>query len=179
MSGKIPIKIDRIGGDVAITMDLTHFESSATTIRTDIKAFKRDYLETIRSARSVDSAPSNTRRVATTQRWLACKILADFNRAKSNKFVITNYKEAYARDFDIPLRSIREYLDFGSNFAKSEVLDRIPFSLYAEIVFKMNGLKERGLFVSEKAKLVNMGTRNKLPNRDEYREYLKNLLTRS
>ena len=179
ITSKIPVRIDLIDGDVEISMGLNYFESSGTSIRTDIKTFKKDYLEAIRRAKDADSASSGTRRVTTTQRWRACKILADFNRAKANKFVITNYKEAYARDFGIPLRSIREYLDFGDNFTETEILDRVPFSLYAELVFRINGLKERGLFESEKAKLASMDRNDSIPNRDEYRRHLKDLLADS
>ncbi len=179
MAGKIPVRIDLIDNDVEISMGLNYFETSGTSIRTDIKTFRNDYLEAIKHAKGADSAPGGTRRVTTKQRWRACKILADFNRVKTNKFVIINYKEAYARDFGIPLRSIREYLDFGSNFAEDDVSDQVPFSLYAELVFRINGLKERGLFESEKAKLAVMGKNGSIPRRNEYRKRLKDLLTGS
>ena len=178
---KIPISIDYIRSDgqggIEITMDLAHFESSGASIRADIKKFKKDYLEAIANARNADSDKVKTRRVTTRQRWTACKILADFNEAKSNKFLISNYKKAYSRDFGIPVRSIREYLDFGKNFTEAEITDKIPFSLYAELIFRMNGLKAHGLFEVEKASLVQVARIGSVPNRDAYRERLKGLTT--
>ena len=177
---KIPISIDYIRSDgrggIEITMDLANFESSGASIRADIKKFKKDYLEAIANAKDADSDKAKTRRVATKQRWTACKILADFNETKSNKFLITNYKKAYSRDFGIPVRSIREYLDFGGNFTEAEVTDKIPFSLYAELIFRMNGLKAHGLFEAEKANLVHMAETESVPNRDAYRKRLKGLI---
>lgn len=55
-----------------------------------------------------------------------------------------NYNEVYARDFGVPLRSVRAYLDFGSSFSEGEMLDGVPFSLYAELVFRINALRRAG-----------------------------------
>ena len=178
---KIPIRIDWIGdgegiGDAEITMDLGYFESSGTSIRSDIRRFKQDYLEAIRQAREADASGDGKRPLSARRRWRACRILSDFNQKASNKFVVTNYKEAYARDFGIPPRSIRTYLDFGRSFEENEVVDQIPYSIYAELVFKMRGLRARGLFDLEKAQLIKMGMNGNPPMRDEYRKRLKGLI---
>lgn len=182
VKAKIPVRIEWIagegGGSAEIVMDLSDFESSGTSIRASLKKFKEKYEVAIAEARKSDPAGSGKgRSVPTKQRWRACKILSDFNSEASNKFEVTNYKESYARDFGLPVRSIRAYLDFGGNFSEDEVLDEIPYSVYAEIIFRMNGLRAAGLFDSEKKKLVEAGRAGNAPNRDEYRERLKSLVS--
>lgn len=180
MSEKIPIRIEWIagmdgGGDIEIIMKLDSFESSGTSIRKDIRQFKADYLQVIKTVKDLDVPLSGKRSLSTRRRWEACKILADFNHAAGNKFDIVNYKEAYARDFGIPLRSIRAYLDFGENFLDQDISDKIPYSIYAELVFRTHGLREAGLFDVEKKRLVEMGKAGKIPSRDEYRRQLKEI----
>ena len=181
---KIPVRIEWIadegGGSAEIAMDLSDFESSGASIRTRLKKFKKEYEGAIARAKKADSSGSEGKRaVSTRQRWKACKILADFNAKASNEFEITNYKTAYARDFGLPVRSIRAYLDFGANFAESDVLDEIPYSVYAELIFRMNGLRSTGLFDSEKKHLIESGMAGNVPSRDAYRERLKNAIKRS
>lgn len=180
LSSKIPVRIEEIGGaggdgagSVEVFMDLGGFEATGASARTDIKEFKAAYLLAVEEARRADAPSRGGRRVGTRKRWAACKILADFNLAASNKFEIVNYKEAYARDFGVPLRSVRAYLDFGENFSDGEVLDEVPFSLYAELVFRINALRRAGRLDAEKARLVEMGKSGRLPARDEYRRSLR------
>lgn len=182
---KIPIRIDWINdendtGGIEVIMDLGDFELSGSSIRSNISEFKKMYLSTVEQARKIDNkAASGRRNVPTKERWKACKILANFNDKIAHKFEVINYKEAYARDFGLPLRSIRAYLDFGKNFSDSEVLDKIPYSMYAEIVFRINGLKSKNIFEREKKNLIKMGKEGMLPNRDRYRSYLKSLINSS
>ena len=177
---KIPVKIDVVGDagggkkdSVEVFMELDELGATGASVRTDIEEFRTAYLKAVESARRADSQARVAGRVSTRRRWAACKILADFNRAVSNKFEIVNYKEAYARDFGVPLRSVRAYLDFGACFSDDEVLDEIPFSLYAELVFRVNELKRAGRLDAEKARLVEMGRSGSLPARDAYRRSLK------
>lgn len=179
---KIPVRIDVVGDagggeqdSVEVFMELVELGATGASIRNDIKEFKAAYLEAVEAARRADSSARAAGRVGTRQRWAACKILADFNRSMSNKFEIINYKEAYARDFGVPLRSVRAYLDFGSCFSDGEVLDEIPFSLYAELVFRVNSLRRAGRLEAEKARLVGMGRSGSLPARDAYRRSLRDL----
>ena len=177
MGGKIPVTIETVGGDggrsVEVFMNLDDFESTGASVRTDIKEFKASYLKAVEAARRADAPARSGGRVGTRQRWAACKILADFNRVASNKFEIVNYKEAYARDFGVPLRSVRAYLDFGACLSDGEVLDEIPFSLYAELVFRINALRRDGRLEAEKARLVKLGRAGRLPARDAYRRSLR------
>ena len=178
LADKIPVRIDKIdGGDgkgsVEVFMDLDGFEAAGASVRTDIREFKEAYLGAVEAARRADAPVRAGRKVGTKQRWAACRILADFNRAASNKFEIVNYREAYARDFGVPLRSVRAYLDFGANFSDGEVLDEVPFSLYAELVFRINALRRAGRLGAEKARLAEMGRSGRLPARDAYRQSLR------
>ena len=176
---KIPVSIDMITNssgerEIGITLRLSDLESSGASIRTQIEGFKKDYQDAITQSKKIDSKKTE-RKVSTRQRWKACKILADFNNKASNKFVITNYKQAYSRDFGIPMRSIRTYIDFGANFEDEEVVDNIPYSIYAELVFRINKLQIAGQFGYEKNRLIEMSKTGSLPNRDEYRAQLKNI----
>ena len=177
-AGKIPVRIETIeeadGGDggVEVFVELGDFEAAGESFLTDMDDFKASYLGAVEAARQADAPARAGGRVSTRQRWAACKILADFNLAASNKFEIINYKDAYARDFGVPLRSVRAYLDFGS-FSDEEVLDEVPFSLYAELVFRINALKRAGRLDVEKARLAEMGKSGRLPARDAYRRSLR------
>ena len=177
---RIPVSIEWIagegGGSAEIVMGLSDFESSGSSIRSRLKKFKKKYEDAIAEAKKADAA-GGRRAVQTKQRWNACKILADFNGEAASEFEITNYKEAYARDFGLPVRSIRTYLDFGTNFAEDEVLDEIHYSVYAELIFRMNGLRTAGLFESEKKNLIEAGRTGNAPSRDAYRTHLKGLLS--
>ena len=179
-TNKIRVRIDwivdeRNQGDIEIVMDLDDFESSGTSIRKNITEFKKRYLSTIKVAKKADLANSHKRSVSTKNRWKTCRVLSDFNESMTNKFEITNYKEAYSRDFGLPMRSIRTYLDFGKHFSEKDILDEIPYSIYAELVFRINGLKSNGVFDAEKKRLIEMSENGCLPRRDQYRAHLKSL----
>ncbi len=187
---KIPVRIDwlvdenKVGG-IEVTMNLDDFELSGTSIRESIRNFKKKYLEAIKQAKKIDDAIKKKKKrgkqrdVSTTNRWNACKILADFNNKFENEFEIKNYKEAYSRDFNLPMRSIRTYLDFGTHFLEKEILDKIPYSTYAELTFVLNELKRKNLFESEKKKLLEIANRGNVPNRDEYRKHLRTILQKN
>ena len=177
-AGKIPVRIETVeeddGGNesVEVFVDLGDLGAAGESFLTDMEEFKASYLEAVEAARRADGSARTGGRVDTRQRWAACKILADFNLAASNKFEIINYKEAYARDFGVPLRSVRAYLDFGS-FSDEEVIDEVPFSLYAELAFQINALRRAGRLDAEKARLVEMGRSETIPARDAYRRSLR------
>lgn len=175
MKNRIPIRIDPIvdsnnGSSIEIFMDLESFEGYGTTIRKDIQKFRQDYLNMINTTKKLDVERGN---ISTTKRWKVCKMLADFNRIASNRFEIINLKQAYARDFKLPMRNIRTYLDFGEHFSEDEIRDGIPYSTYAELCFKLNSLKITNKFDAEKKHLLDMHDKGTLPTRNEYREYLK------
>lgn len=176
MDKKIPVRIDTVtdsggGSSIEVFMELGDFESTGPSIRSDIRRFKEDYLEMVKDAARIGAA----RGVPTRERWRLCKMLSDFNLRAENKFEITNSRRAYARDFGLPARSIRTYLDFGRYFSDGDVVDGIPYSTYAELCFKAMHLKSVGKLESEKKRLLDMHRNGMLPSRDEYREQLKRI----
>lgn len=176
LAGKIPVRMERIaGGSVEVFMELDAFAETGASVRADIREFKLAYLGIIKSAKRADALAHAGRKVGTKQRWAACQMLADFDRDVSNKFKIMNYKEACARDLGIPLRTARVYLDFGSCFSDAEVIDEVPFTLYAELVFRSNALRRAGRLEAEKSRLVKMGRSGRLPARDAYRLSLRDI----
>jgi len=175
MKKRIPVRIDPVAeadgsSSIEVFMDLVDFETYGTSVRNDIGEFRKDYLDIVKKARVADS---RGRGVSTRQRWRVCRMLADFNRKMANKFEITNYKQAYSRDFGLPMRSIRTYLDFGRYFEDDEVVDGIPYSIYAELCFRIRGLVDSGKFESEKKRLLQMYREGNMPRRDDYRVQLK------
>jgi len=184
---KIPVNIEWIRdetgqGGIEIIMNLDDFELSGTSIRETIRNFKKKYLEAISDAKKMDRRIKGKRgrakkkAIPTIQRWRACKILADFNKRFENEFDIRNYKKAYSRDFKLPMRSIRTYLDFGTYFEEKEILNEIPYSTYAELTFVINELIRKKLLEAEKKRLIENTKKGKSPNRDEYRAHLRELL---
>ncbi|EPA06179.1 hypothetical protein [Candidatus Nitrosarchaeum limnium] len=178
---KIPVKIDWIvdetgKGGIEVIMNLEDFESSGTSIRESIRDFKKKYTDAINQAKTVEkSAKTKLKKISSKQRWKAGKILADFNKKIENEFEIKNYKEAYSRDFSLPIRSIRAYVDFATIFNEEEVVDEIPYSTYAELSSVANELKRRNILEIEKQRLLRWAKEGNLPNRDEYREHLRKI----
>ncbi|NIU01879.1 MAG: hypothetical protein GWN01_13500 [Nitrosopumilaceae archaeon] len=176
---KISVKIDWIvdetgKGGIEVVMNLSDFESSGTSIRRKIRNFKKKYLEAVEKAKKIEKkARTKSKGVSTTERWQACKILADFNTNFTNEFEIKNYKEAFSRDFNLPLRSVRTYIDFGTYFKENEVLDIVPYSIYAEFTFVINELTRKGIFDQEKKQLLKLAKEGNLPKRNEYRKHLR------
>ena len=182
---KIQVKIDWIvdetgKGGIELIMNLDDFESSGSSIRESMRNFKKKYLDAVEQTKKIEKSlnsksKSKGTEVSTKQRWKACKFLADFNNKFENEFEIKNYKEAYSRDFNLPMRSIRTYLDFGTYFTEEEILDKIPYSTYAEFTFVIRALKRKKLLNAEKKRLLQLGKDGKLPKRDEYRKHLQNI----
>lgn len=175
MVKRIPIRIEPVadkdgGTSVEVFMELEDFESYGASVRNDISRFRQDYIQLVNNAKKI---ATSSRRVTTKERWRVCRMLHAFNEDASDKFEITNHVQAYSRDFGLPVRSIRTYLAFGENFDEGDVVDGIPYSMYAELCFKAHGLKESGKLEAEKKHLVEMYKNGSLPKRDEYREYLQ------
>ena len=175
VAGRIPVRIEAIegsGDDVVVFMDIDDFMSSGASLVDDMAELKASYLEAVKAARRAGAPARAGGRVGTRRRWAACKILADFDRAASGKFEVVNYREAYARGLGVPPRRVRACLGFGS-FSDGDVLDEIPFGLYAELALRLGALRRAGRLEAEKARLVGMGRSGRLPTRDAYRRSLR------
>lgn len=161
---RIPVTLVRIEGITEVSMAFDDFESSGVSIDDDVKLLKDDYNELVADVRPVlagDGSPS------TTERWRACRRLADFVD-KHDKFDIVNFPAACAKDMGLS-ESFRLMVSFGREFAEREVLDAIPYTSYRVLILKMAELRRRGMFESEKARLI----RNKESlNHKDYTKYL-------
>ena len=164
---RIPVKLVRIEGITEVSMDLSDFESSDTSIGDDLNTLKDDYNTLISEVKPIlgsNCLPS------TIQRWQACRKLSDFHY-KHAKFDITNFSAACSKDLNLKVR-FSLMVTFGREFHNSEVIDSIPYTSYRVLIYKMSELKRRGIFESEKARLVRCKMRL---NYKEYTDYLANL----
>lgn len=186
MVRKIPVRIDWVQdpdgkGSIEITMNLDDFEMSGTSIRENMRNFKKTYLEAVSEVRkifygkSIDAkkkyqdAPSSTY-------WLLGDILRKFNNKIENKFLIMNYAVALERDFGLSKGYVNEILNFVKVFKQNEVFDSIPFSYYRLFMRKRSQLEELGIFEIEKKKFLNIRELDKLPGRENYKKNMENMI---
>lgn len=162
---RIPVRLVRLGSNTEVSMDVDDFESSGLSVADDVKALKDSYSELIRTVKPVLSGKPST-----TNRWRACRRLADF-ADKHSRFDIVNFPVACARDMGLS-ESFRLMVSFGREFDESEVLDAIPYTSYRVLILKMAELRHRGIFESEKAHLIRNRARL---NHKDYTKYLNGL----
>ena len=130
-------------------MRMDDFEASGTRIGDDAKSLKDRYDLLIADVRPV---LAGNRRPSTTKRWRACRRLADFVDGDEG-FDVTNFSAACARDLGRN-ESLQDMISFGREFEEGEVFDHIPYTSYRTLIRKMDDLKRRGMFESEKARLT-------------------------
>ena len=186
MNDRIPVQIMWIadeegGGDVEVMMDLDNFERSGTSVLASIKKLKKRYLATVSAAKKSyqEDVPGGEARVSASRRWRTCNILTRFVDDAANKYCITNYTQALARDLGLPERSVKTLLDFGRCFTEDEMFDRIPYSVYREFVFRINLLRSVGAFESEKKKLLALRDSHEMPSSSKYRKHLTEVVDTS
>lgn len=161
---RIPVTLVRLEGVTEVSMAFDDFESSDTDIGDDIKLLKDDYNKLVADVRPMLAGNTNP---STTERWRACRRLADFVD-KHDRFDIVNFPAACAKDMGLS-ESFRLMVSFGREFDENEVLDAIPYTSYRVLILKMAELRRRGMFESEKARL----TRNRESlNHKDYTKYL-------
>jgi len=181
---KVPVRIVQtkdIHGTkkVGVMLDVAYYIDTLEDPDSKIKKFKTLYFDLIKNAKKIRKESlkksKKKRQISTMNTWRLCNLLSEFNDKVENEFMITNYKEAYSRDFGMSMRSIRAFLDFGKYFKESEILESIPYSIYMEIAFVINALKNGGALEEEKQRLLSMA-KGKLPKRDEYRKQLREVI---
>jgi len=186
---KVPVKIVQIKDihgtkKISIMLDVAYYIDTSENPDTKVRKFRDLYFELIERAKKIrresmkkkTKSKKSRRHISTKDTWKMCNLLSEFNDKIENEFLITNYKEAYSRDFGMSMRSIRAFLDFGKYFSEDEVVDAVPYSIYMEIPFVINSLRERGLLDQEKQWLLKMSKEGNMPKRDEYRQHLKRVL---
>lgn len=184
---KIPVRIVRTqdmhgNKKVGVMLDVSYYLGNKNNPEKKVSEFKEMYFDLIKKAKSMREKSlkekvKNKKQISTRNTWNLCHLLSEFNEKIDNEFLIVNYKEAYARDFGMSVRTVRAFLDFGKHFADNDILDSIPYSTYMEILFQINSLQKLGLFESEKKWLVKMAKGNKIPKRNEYRQHLRQVIT--
>ena len=162
-------------------MGSNDFFSSGTTIRNDIKQFKKRYIKLIEDARKLAKSKNKraNKKFQSSDFWKLGKILFDFNKEVENEFFITNYTEAISRDmkgFYLSDTEVGVLGQFVQYFKKNEVFDIISFAHYRDFTWKWNQLSERGLLEQEKQKFLELGKKEKLPDHKKYRNQLKLLI---
>ena len=143
------MKLVRIDDITEVSMNFDDFESSDANIGNNVRALKDGYDALVADVRHVLTGNNNP---STTERWRACRRLADFVDTH-DQFDITNFPVACAKDMGLS-ESFRLMVSFGREFEEKEVLDEIPYTSYRVLVLKMSELKRRDIFKSEKARLI-------------------------
>ena len=171
---KISVRIDWTKDDTGkyetqIVMGSNDFFSSGTTIRNEIKQFKKRYIKLIEDARKLAKSKNKraNKKFQSSDFWKLGKILFDFNKEVENEFFITNYTEAISRDmkgFYLSDTEVGVLGQFVQYFKKNEVFDIISFAHYRDFTWKWNQLSERGLLEQEKQKFLELGKKGKLPD---------------
>ena len=124
-------------------MGSNDFFSSGTTIRNEIKQFKKRYIKLIEDARKLAKSKNKraNKKFQSSDFWKLGKILFDFNKEVENEFFITNYTEAISRDmkgFYLSDTEVGVLGQFVQYFKKDEVFDAISFAHYRDFTWKWN-----------------------------------------
>ena len=147
---RIPVRLVRLEGSTEVSMDMDDFESSGLDIADDVRALKDSYDTLVRGVRPVFAGKPST-----TERWRACRRLAEFVDTH-DKFDITNFPAACDRDCGSK-SNFRLLVRFGREFSESEIHDAIPYSSYRRLMLKRREFERRGIYGSEKVRLLGAG----------------------
>lgn len=175
---QIPVRIiqaqDSHGNkQVGVTLDISYYVETNGDPSQQVEQFKKLYFSTLAEAKKL---LGRKKRKSSTQYWKLGKILQEFNEKTENEFFITNYRTALQRDFGLTDSYVGIIFDFGKFFKESEIIDKIPFSVYFELLLKTRQLSTKGIFEKEKRRLLVMAKKGQIPGHKEYREELKHLV---
>ena len=178
---KIPIRIIRSKDYLGkiqdeIVMDCSDAISFGSKIRTKIRKFKKRYSELLDDIKKLSK---KGKRKQSSDYWKIGQLIIDFNKNIEKEFVIINYRQAIARigkKYSLSDSTTQLVEEFAKTFKKEEVLDEIPFNFYLEFVYKQSQLASKNLLEQEKARLLELGKKGKLPDHKKYRNELKFLV---
>ena len=178
---KIPIRIIRSKdylGKVQdeIVMDCSDAVSFGSKIRTKIRKFKKIYSKLLADLKKLSK--KGKRRQASDY-WKIGQLIIEFNKTIEKEFVIINYRQAIAmvgRKHSLSDSTLGIAEQFAKTFKKEEVSDKIPFNFYLEFGYKYTQLASKNLLEQEKARLLELGKKGKLPDHKKYRSELKLLV---
>ncbi len=181
-SNKIPVRViqasDSHGNkEIGVTLDISYYVDTDGDPSSQVEKFRKLYFNTLKKAKKLFKNQKSKRRTS-KEYWKLSKLLQEFNDETENEFFITNYRNALERDFQITDSYIGVIFDFGKFFKEDEVLDEIPFSTYFELSLKTRQLDKLGLFEKEKTKLLNSAKKGIIPQHKQYRDELKDLISK-
>ena len=178
---KIPVRIIRSKNQLGkfqddIIMDCNDAISFGPSIRTKIRKFKKRYSKLLDDIKKLSK---KGKRKQSSDYWKIGQLIIDFNKNIEKEFVIINYRQVIARigkKHSLSDSQIGIIMQFAETFKKEEVLDKIPFTFYLEFVLKQSQLASKNLLEQEKARLLELGKKGKLPDHKKYRSELKLLV---
>ena len=178
---KIPIRIIRSKNQLGkfqddIIMDCNDAISFGPRIRTKIRKFKKRYSKLLDDIKKLSK---KGKRKPASDYWKIGQLIIDFNKNIEKEFVIINYRQVIARiskKHSLSDSQIGIIMQFAETFKKEEVLDKIPFTFYLEFILKQSQLASKNLLEQEKARLLELGKKGKLPDHKKYRNELKLLV---
>lgn len=177
---KVPVRIvqsqDMHGNKkVGVMLDLSYYGESPDDAEEKIKQFKELYFKTLQKAKDLYKA-TKKKKNNSKYYWRLSRLLQEFNSLTENEFVITNYRTALERDFNLTDSYIGVIFDLGKFFNEDEILEEIPMSVYFELTIKKRKLEKLGLFEKEKHKLLSMAKEGRTIEHKEYRRILSNTI---
>jgi len=172
---KIPVKIVELvspSGKKAVDIMIDVYDyHGIEDAQEKIRGFKKEYFKLVKKAQ--DILPKNKSKRKSSHFWALGKLLYDFNRSIKNKFEITNFNSAIARDFGLyQANHSGTIIQFGEFFKKKDISEKIPMSTYLELIFKASAFKKSGILEEEKKRLLQRAKDNTLPSHKEYRQEL-------
>ena len=173
---KIPVKIIEITApttgkkSIEVMIDIYDYHGIEDA-QEKIRGFKKEYFKLVKNAQGI--LPKNKSKRKSSHFWALGKLLYDFNRSIKNKFEITNFNSAIARDFGLyQANHSGAIIQFGEFFKKKDISEKIPMSTYLELIFKASAFKKSGILEEEKKRLLQRAKDKTLPSHKEYRQEL-------
>ena len=178
---KIPIRIIRSRNHLGklqdeIVMDCSSAISFGPKIRTKMRKCKKRFTKLRDELKKLSK---KGKRKQSSDYWKIGQLIIDFNKNIEKEFVIINYRQVIARiskKHSLSDSQIGIIMQFAETFKKEEVLDKIPFTFYFEFVLKQSQLDSKNLLEQEKARLLELGKKGKLPDHKKYRNELRLLV---
>ena len=183
---KIPVKIVKVHDihgkkDTSMMLDLSYYFESKGNSNKRVQQFKKLYDNVVKEINDLFFEGNNKRKYRNLPSSLYYKlgiIIEQFNQKIENDFFITNYDEALHRDFGLSKDYIYDLRIISKIFNKKEIIDSVPFSYYRALMRKKTQFDKYDRFNDEKKCLNELGKKNKLSGRENYKKELNQTLER-
>ena len=183
---KTPIKIVQVQDihgrkHTSIMLDLNYYFESKDNSNKKVEEFKKLYDNVVEEIKYLFYGKDNQkkyRNLPSSLYYELATIIYQFNQQIENDFVITNYDEALHRDFGLSKDYIYDLRIIAKIFQQNEIIDSVPFSYYRALMRKKNQFDKYDRFNDEKKCLNELGKKNKLSGRENYKKELNQTLER-